>query len=165
MSLVEHAKRELDLAGWDADDSFARMMRRDVLAMVEAFAEQGHSGMSAGVAISLIAKLLNWEPLTPLTGEDDEWRNTGTHNGMQLFQNKRCTKLFKDVKEGEPDKAYLVEHYVFTDDNGSTSYTCGRSTLEGITFPFTVPAQERLPYDDKEFLRRKAAGMDLLSGE
>ena len=47
-SLVEHAKRELELCGQTAEDP---AYAASIVAAVEAFASYGHSGGSASVAI------------------------------------------------------------------------------------------------------------------
>ena len=43
--------------------------------MMQEFANEGHSGFSASYAISILTKLMDFKPLSPLTGEDDEWNN------------------------------------------------------------------------------------------
>ena len=75
MSMIEYAKRELDASGMteDSSDAMNVMMRKHILHMVKEFADEGHSGMSAAYALSILKRLLAYEPLAPLTGADDEW--------------------------------------------------------------------------------------------
>ena len=68
-------------------------MRKHILYMVKEFGKEDHSGYSASYAINLLNKLLRFEPLSPLSGDDSEWNEVG-HG---VFQNKRCFHVFKDA--------------------------------------------------------------------
>lgn len=102
-NLVAHARRELAILlpadsnpgdpGYVDGDVLNGMndhMRADVLQMVMVFADQSHSGMSAGYAISLLERLLRWENLTPLTDNPDEWVEVGP----ELWQSARRPEAF-----------------------------------------------------------------------
>ena len=110
MSLHDHAVHELNLIGMteDSPDEMNRAMRKHILHMMQEFAEEGHSGFSASYAIGLLEKLLRYKPLTPLTGEDDEWIDIAFQSGGILWQNKRASHVFKD-NEG----AYDIDGKVF----------------------------------------------------
>ena len=59
--LVEWAKNELELAGlFDKDSDYDGALGPAILSMVEVFADQGHSGFSAGMSAGILNKLLNW---------------------------------------------------------------------------------------------------------
>lgn len=74
MSLVEHARRELELCGqYKEDPEYAE----SIIAAVAAFASYGHSGGSAGYAVQQLAALLRYEALSPLTDSPVEWRHHG----------------------------------------------------------------------------------------
>ena len=66
-NLVTHAKYELDLLG------NGPMIDDHVLEIVKIFSEQGHSGFSGAYTANLITRLLNFENLTQLTNNPDEW--------------------------------------------------------------------------------------------
>jgi hypothetical protein len=87
--LYEHAKRELEQVG----DIYDGMVNSAALDIVGVFAAQGHSGGSAAITTQLVERLMRYEPLTPLTGEDDEWGEIGSGQ----FQNKRCSHVFKNA--------------------------------------------------------------------
>jgi len=123
--MVEFAERELEFLK-DGDPMNERM-RRHLLHMVEEFAKEGHSGLSASYAIALLDKLLRFEPLHPLTGEDDEW--TEVKDG--LYQNKRCFRVFKDDK----GNAWDIDGRVFVQPNGA-AYT-SKDSRTPVTFPYT----------------------------
>ena len=73
MSLKSHAINELDVIGLTEDDEMNGEMRKHILHMIEEFSKEGHSGFSASYAVSILSKLLKYEPLSPLTGYDSEW--------------------------------------------------------------------------------------------
>jgi len=128
---VNHAASELALlsAGVD-DDDMQEMMNKNLLELVLVFATQGHSGFSASYAVNALNKLLRFEPLTPLTGADDEW----TDLGGGRFQNKRFGAVFKEV-ERFGGQAYNIEAVVFREPSGAC-YT-SRDSAQPVTFPYT----------------------------
>lgn len=127
-----HAKRELDLLAKTTPDAIVTPFANEILALCEAFGKSGQSGGSApytAYAISqTVKKLMMFETLTPLTGEEDEWTDVSTlNNGEPVFQNNRDSRVFKDGKDG---KAYFIEAIVFDGDIGGR-FT-GNVTLNGL---------------------------------
>jgi len=90
-NLVDHARRELELVESDP------WLIDGMLKVVQAFAEMGHSGGSASVAIPMLNELLQFKNLAPLTDNPDEWEDqtewTATP-GVTLWQNKRNSEAF-----------------------------------------------------------------------
>lgn len=85
-NLVEHARRELQLCGqWAEDPAYAAT----VVATVAAFVSYGHSGGSAMLAVQQLTRLLNYEHLTPLTDDPDEWEDRSQVSGSPMWQNTR----------------------------------------------------------------------------
>ena len=114
-NLVKHAKRELEFAGlFDKDSDYDGMAGRAVMELVKVFAKQGHSGMSASLVRNLFNKVADFKPLTPITCEEEEWSNG--ISGNDTFQNKRCSAVFKEGKDGKP---YYIDAIVFRGQNGS----------------------------------------------
>jgi hypothetical protein len=118
--LVKFAKAELRAAGlFDADADYGGEVAPCVVAMMETFTAYGHSGGSAEQTLALFSKLATHKPITPLTGEDDEWMDMEPYQpGQSLWQNKRDSRVFKDN-----DKAWIV-----TDKDTATI----------ITFPYSA---------------------------
>ncbi|QIK64123.1 hypothetical protein G7068_13650 [Leucobacter viscericola] len=85
-NLVEHARRELELLGEEPQTV------QGYLNVVQAFADMGHSGGSASVAIPVIHDLLQFKNLRPLTNSPEEWVNVAD----ALWQNKRNSEAFSD---------------------------------------------------------------------
>ncbi len=154
MSLLSHAERELDLIGMkdEGDDDMNIAMRKHILHMIEEFSEEGHSGFSAQYAISILSKLLKYEPLTPLTGDDSEWVDVSEISGNILYQNKRSGRVFKDN-----DGAYDIEGKVFWDwftdeETGEKykSYYTGRESRVPVEFPYIpTTVYEETPPEQK----------------
>lgn len=97
MSLVQHAQTELELAGYfDEDSDYGGMIGKAVMELMEVFAKQGHSGMSAGIVSGLFHKLAKHDILQGVTGRDEEWVEAyNDKDGQPVYQNKRCSAVFK----------------------------------------------------------------------
>lgn len=138
MGLVDFARAELDAllergraTAEPGDEEAQREMNADILRVVEVFAGgQGHSGGTAPYAIGIIEKLLRFEALSPLTGEDTEW--TRLEYGPDMgWQNNRCPHVFKS----EDGRAYDIDGRVFRDPDGAC-FTSSESRVY-IEFPYT----------------------------
>ena len=118
-NLVEHAKKELEFAGlFDKDGDYDGMLGDACLELIETFSKQGHSGMSASVVRCIFNKLANFEPLTALSFNDDEWAEPyAEDDGVSLYQNKRKSTVFKHGKDGKP---YYIDAYYLKNQKGST---------------------------------------------
>jgi hypothetical protein len=129
-ALVAQARRELGLLTPGRLGQMDSLMAGHILALVQVFASQGHSGFSAGHAIDVLTKLLRFEPLTPLTGEPHEWHQVGP----KLYQNLRCSHVFSET--GTPDgPAEDIEGRVFVDQDGN-AFTNQQSRTP-VKFPYT----------------------------
>lgn len=118
---------ERELAVTKAGESlYGDSLPNDVLELIDCFAAQRHSGMSAGVCISLFERLARFEPLAPLTGEDDEWDEISEG----VWQNKRCSHVFKE-KDGQ---AYDIEGRIFREADGGCYIS--RESRVPVTFPY-----------------------------
>jgi len=128
---TRYSMRELKLAGFfDEDCMYGGMLGEALMKMIYVFSYEGHSGMSAGITCSAFKTLAMFDPLSPLTGEDDEWNEC--EGG--LWQNNRCGHVFKDNGQ-----AYDGEARVFRPPSG-VCYTSKDSRVD-ITFPYT-PTRE-----------------------
>ncbi len=137
--LRDHAVQEFEVLGWPGEgDEMQKSICDDLLSMVDVFADQGHSGFSANYILGLFDDLARFKPLSPLTGEDDEWNDVAgdASNGSELWQNKRCSEVFKEAD----GKAYWIGGRIFRDPDGGT-YTNGDSHVP-VEFPWTRPEPE-----------------------
>lgn len=135
MSIREFAKEELTRAGLLSKDSaYDGELGKAVMDLVDVFAEQGHSGHSATMAISLFEQVARYKPLTPLTGEDDEWSDPD--KDTPFLKNKRCPHVFKDKATGQ---AYDADGRIFREPSG-ICFT-SRDSHVPVTFPY-LPKRE-----------------------
>lgn len=118
-ALVRHARHELDLileeAKIDEDEEDVRMQKifnDGILKVVNAFADCGHSGFSASLAINYLDRLLRFKPLMPLTLEDNEWNEVGIQhnedNQVKVYQNNRASNVFKEADKFD-GKPYCID--------------------------------------------------------
>lgn len=92
-NLAQHAWDELSRVGvLDADSDYEGMLGKAVMDLVETFASQGHSGMSASLVLDLFARVASWETLSSLTNDPDEWIEVG----YGIWQNRRSGKHFSE---------------------------------------------------------------------
>jgi hypothetical protein len=145
-NLKFHAQNEFVAAGWcDTNGVFKDEMQQaiceHVLKLLEVFSEEGHSGSSAPYAINLFSTLAKFKPIAPLTGEDWEWNDVAEYNGSPLWQNKRCSSVFKDETG-----AYDIDGRVFWEwykdaETGEVfkTYFTSKGSRVYITFPYTKP--------------------------
>lgn len=129
MSMIEYAKSELARIGKD-DDGMQDMMNRDILEIIDKFSQQGHSGFSASYALSVLDRLLRFKPITPLTGEANEWNEC--RDGV--YQNKRCSSVFRQ-KDGTFED---IDAIIVSDNGGVTWFSSGRFRKE-VSFPYYPP--------------------------
>jgi hypothetical protein len=158
-----HAMNEFRAAGWlDENDNFKDDMQeaicRHIMDLLTVFADEGHSGSSAPYTINLFSKLVKFEPIAPLTGEDWEWTDVSEISGVPLYQNKRMGSVFKAGKDGE---AYWIDGKVFWEWHKSTegeihkSHYTGRDSRVYIDFPFTPREPEYVFSPTEEFPNEK----------
>lgn len=142
--LLEYAKREIEIlnkqnkTNSDPMSEYAHAVRNDVLELVEVFAKQGHSGMSSSMVLDMFTRVTRYMPLSPLTGEEDEW---GTNAGSD--QNNRDYAVFKR----DDGTAFDLDlDPIYTDDDGKSWFTKGGGDHKDSTveFPY-MPGNEDRP--------------------
>lgn len=107
-TLVEHAAYELTKAGIaNHEDSDARKVARDIMALVRRFEKQDHSEKNAPVVLQAFETLCNFLPLTPITDDPEEWekfeidrKNVDTNEIEKrvVWQSRRAPSLFSEDK-------------------------------------------------------------------
>lgn len=107
--LLDHARNELKLAGYDidapckdnfeSDEDYGNACAKNAYEMLKVFSSADHSGFSAGATLALFNKLAEFKCLTPLTNNPDEWMDTSECQGKPVgthFQSKRQSSCFSD---------------------------------------------------------------------
>lgn len=137
MNIVEFSERELNsiLATCQnsSDFNIQKAMNNSILEIVKTFNEQHYSGYTATYCLNILDRLLNYKPITPLTGEDDEWEAIDFDENIK-YQNKRCPQIFKDKN----NNTFNVEGKIFSYDNGHTWTSTNESSID-VSFPYVVP--------------------------
>jgi len=164
-NLQYHSMDEFRAAGFIKEDGewcdgFQQMICNHVLRLIEVFEGEYHSGTTGPYAIDMFCKLAKFEPLVPLTGEDWEWVKVVDDGGIIVFQNKRCSHVFKQSDRFD-GQAYDIDGKVFwswreTEEFGALTkdFYTNSDCFVPVTFPYTpkrevvfVPT-EQFPNED-----------------
>lgn len=95
MGLVSHAERELRLAGlFDENSDYNGKLGKATLDLIKIFAEQGHSGGSSAMVRELFSELSNFQNLTPITFNTDEWNDVSEMSQEPMWQSSRNPSFF-----------------------------------------------------------------------
>lgn len=134
MSLIDFAKKELEQAGlFDKEkDFYGGMTGTSVLELIDVFAKQGHSGMSASIVRNLFNKLADYEPINPITNLESDWNEVGNN----VFQHKHVSAVFKN---GKNDKPYYLDGQIFKDKR--SAYT-NRDSRKPLNLPCYLPKHQ-----------------------
>jgi len=114
VSIRAQAKYEMKRAGFEPGEM--EVMGK----ILDLFFDTWDSGGAVFVAADVLRRLIAGQPLSPLTGADDEWADVGEATGRPMWQNMRDSSVFKD----EGGRCYDID-------------TKGRPT---IAFPYTPPS-------------------------
>ena len=144
---LNHFNREANHA-WGSEPEINEMQQmicddiRDLLAVLGA---QGHSGGSIGYALDLFRRAAMFEPIGPLTGEDDEWCDIDPNMGGDVQQNKRMSSVFRRAD----GVAYWIDGYAFQGPEQYDTFTSGMSRKR-IEFPWNLEKTEYvdITYDE-----------------
>lgn len=127
-TVLEFAQSELKFAGlFDDDSDYGGMLGDAVMNLLKEHEKEGHSGYSNAMVVDLFSKLATFTPLTPLSGNDDEWGDDV--DGLGLQQNIRDSRVFRSPERG----AWTLDAVAFREPSGAT-YT-SRQSAQPITFP------------------------------
>jgi len=136
-NLTDHARRELELAGMfdkevegsEAAGSWNNLCAEAVIELMEVFAKQRHSGMSASMTQELFSRLSKYEALTELTDSPDEWNDISEMQAGELgWQSQRNPSCFSD----DGGKTYwdIEENYYKHEDEDGSVWSGGLSKEE-----------------------------------
>ena len=133
-NLVDHAKNEFLALGYkpidEEEEGPNKWLQECLIELLHVFSKQGHSGSVAPHFIDMFKKLALFEPLGPLTGEDDEWEAVGEG----VFQNRRCSHVFKQ-KDRFNGQAYDTRGRIFRGQDGCCYIS--RDSCVPVVFPYT----------------------------
>ncbi|MBR5304910.1 MAG: hypothetical protein IKU37_08820 [Candidatus Gastranaerophilales bacterium] len=110
-NLLEHAKRELEIAGIKGSE-YDNEVARNVLELIEVFSKQEHSGFSKCAVLQVFNTLVEFKNLKPLSNNPEEW--TEVTKGLYISKrNPACfsddeLKTYYDTSEGDYPKTKVV---------------------------------------------------------
>jgi hypothetical protein len=132
MSLVEFAKRELEKAKlFDKDgDFYGGMTGNAVMELIEVFAKQGHSGMSASIVRSLFNQLADYKPITNISNNTWDWNLVSDG----LYQHNQVSSVFKNSK----GKAYYLNGQIFYELRSEFTYA-SKDSKRPLKLPCMLP--------------------------
>ena len=114
---MNNSRKELEIAIKQTPDLCVADFKDEILAIVDKFNESGQSGGSAPYYAHAIAetikKLCLQQPISDLTGSDDEWF-CHAFDDETYWQNKRDGAVFM----GKDKRPYFLDAIVFRDENG-----------------------------------------------
>lgn len=145
MNLIQYAESELARIPKD-EDGMQDLLNHDILEIVKTFSEQGHSNLSAGYVLPKLERLLRFKPISPLTGNDDEWIEIHNRDGVRTYQNKRRLSVFKDVDaQGNVITCEDAGGIIVSDDGGISWFASGMFR-KSVTFPYFPPLHSERVY-------------------
>lgn len=153
--LERWAKREVELAcerekksaaeageneAWD----YGCECYKSALKAFQSLCEDDHSGMSIGFTKSILNRLIDCKPLTPIEDSDDIWNDVSEFSGDKpgtRFQCNRMSSLFKEINEDGSIKYTDVDRYFCQDVDSKSTYRTGivsklLDELEPIIMPY-----------------------------
>jgi hypothetical protein len=146
------AKQELDILKATVPDAIVTPFANEILALCEAFGKSGQSGGSAPMTASAISQavkhLMLQEPICEVTGHEKEWMDiTDINSGEPMWQNKRCSGLFKYAD----NKCSYVDAIIWKGQEKYDTF-CGRVYIDEKDFELIGSSQYvRFPFKPKTF--------------
>ena len=146
--LLDWAKREVELAckrenpeRKEGEFDYGCNCYESALKAFKSLCEDEHSGFSIKITQSILNRLINVQPLTPIEDTDDIWNKVDDTLGIATYQCKRMCSLFKDVYADGTVK-YSDNNYYYCVDINDPHYTYTWRTARQIIeemFPITMP--------------------------
>ena len=147
--MLDWAKREVEIAckkenpnKKEGEFDYGCACYESALKAFESLCGDGHSGYSIKMTQSILNRLIDGKPLTPIEDTDDVWNLIENHeDGYRLYQCKRMHSLFKDVyadgtvKYDDINRSYCIDIH---DSNNEYSSGLVRRIIDAM-FPITMP--------------------------
>ena len=155
MNMQEWAEKEIELAckrenpDWDGESfDYGCACYESALKAYKSLLEDGHSGFSWSLTRNILTRLMNEQPLTPITDDDFKDYEFGSpqeyldENGLKSsVQCPRMASLFRDeTLDGKVSYNDVDRYYCFEVDNPKDTYLGGgASDILNELFPITMP--------------------------
>ena len=170
-NMLDWAEREVAIAcekenliKKDGEFDYGCACYESALKAFKTLCNDGHSGFSIKITQSILNRLINGQPLSPIEDTDDVWEKVAQDKdmGYWTYQCKRMSSLFKDVyadgtvKYDDINRSYCVDIH-----NPNDTYSSGlvRRIINKM-FPITMPYMPGTPINVycEDFLTDKKNG-------
>ena len=149
MSMLEWARKEIEIACKrenpdckDGEWDYGCACYESALKAFESLLEDEHSGFSIQMTRTILNRLIDGKPLTPIEDTDDVWNKaTSYKDGATDYQCTRMSSLFKDVHaDGTVTYTDIDRSYCVDSHNPNCTYSSGlvRRIIDEM-FPITMP--------------------------
>jgi len=147
MTMTEWAENEVNIVlsinenrkpeeGEDAEmckmnRDYAASCYKSALKAYKSLMEDGHSGLSFNITVSILEKLMHEMPLSGIEEVGDYWEKTHGFGDYETYQCRRKFGLFKDVYPDGHTEYHDNEAAVCTevrDDGRESNWSCGKRT-------------------------------------
>ena len=149
MNMLEWAENEVKIAcereapcRKDDEWDYGCACYESALKAYKSLLSDEHSGFSFSLTKQILNRLMDRKPLTPIEDIPENWNLVCREdNGIEEYQCKRMSSLFKDVYPDGKVKVYDVDRYYCIDlKNPKIPYTGGgASRIVNEMFPITFP--------------------------
>lgn len=169
MSMTNWAREEVRIAckrenpNWDGQSfDYGCCCYASALKAYEVIMQEGHSGMSYGFTASILKRLLESKPLTPIEDTPDVWNDvTEKRDGTIIYQCRRMSSLFKHVDKEGRVSYNDVERAIGIDENGVTFHSGLVDRIVEEKFPITMPYAPPLGTYKMKVAERTLGGPDV----
>lgn len=164
MSMYDWAKNEVEIAKKssvmkDEDFDYVGECYNSALKAYKSLCDDNHSGLSFSLTRSILNRLMDCKPLTPIQDEEDVWnliRDEGAVNGGEtIYQCKRMNSLFKTIYPDGHIEYDDVDRVLCTNINNPNIefYSSLVDKLFDKLYPITLPySGEKIKVFVEEFL-------------
>jgi len=147
---MDWAKREIDIAcrrerknaPVDKFD-YGCACYESALKAFKCLCEDGHSGMSIGFTKTILNRLIDGKPLTPIEDTDDEFTyvREDLRYGGKVFQSLRMSSFFKHLRSDGSAYYHDIDRAVGIDINSDIGWFHSNTIDEIVNalFPMTMP--------------------------
>lgn len=143
-----HMEREFRQAGLlSGTNEMEELIVKSLRTMMGAFTGLNLDGDMTSSVLHLFDRLVNGFPLTPLTGDADEWikPNFGPEDDTGMLQNVRCGRVFK-MPDGSCIDAGAKPMYIMPD---GMTFTKSDDKAPEVTFPYMPGFPPMVRVDEK----------------
>ena len=140
-NLDKWAKREIELQLKECqNDWYSKNVLKCAYKVYKKLCKQNHSGASVQLVKSVLDRLIDFKPLSPIEGNDDEWTDvTWNDSSATVYQNKRYSGLFKNVYEDGTVAYNDVDRWLGYDDRGICFSSGAVNKFLDKMYPITLP--------------------------